>query len=46
MEGLAVTGFVFGLSGVALGVMAMIRLKKLVQTLKDQGVLAADYTEE
>ena len=49
MEGLAVTGFVFGLMGFALGVgglVAFIRLEKLIETLKQQGVLKEDYKDE
>ena len=49
MEGLAVTGFVFGLMGFVLGVgglVAFIRLEKLIETLKQQGVLKEDYKDE
>jgi len=34
--------FVFGI----LGVVAFVRVEKLVKTLKEQGVLDPDYTEE
>ena len=42
MEGLAVTGFVFGM----VGVVALVRLDKLTKTLKKKGILADDYKEE
>ena len=35
-------GFVFGI----LGVVAFIRVEKLVKTLKEQGVLKEDYSDE
>ena len=49
MEGFAVTGFVFGLMGFVLGVLgliAFIRLEKLTETLKQEGILKEDYKEE
>ena len=39
MEGLAVIGFVFGL-------VAFIRVEKLIRTLKEQEILKQDYKEE
>ena len=42
MEGLAVIGFVFGM----VGVVALVRLEKLIETLKEKGVLDQDYKEE
>ena len=42
MEGLAVTGFVFGM----VGVIALVRLEKLTMTLKQKGILEEDYKEE
>ena len=42
MEGLAVTGFVFGM----LGLVAFIRLEKLTKTLKEKGILEEDYKDE
>ncbi|MDA7697092.1 hypothetical protein N9I79_01085 [Gammaproteobacteria bacterium] len=42
MEGLAATGFVFGM----LGVIAFIRLEKLTKTLKEKGILEEDYKDE
>ena len=42
MEGLAVMGFVFGM----VGVVALVRLEKLPQTLKQKGILEEDYKEE
>lgn len=42
MEALAVMGFVFGM----VGVVALVRIEKLTQTLKDKGILAEDYEEE
>ena len=35
-------GFVFGI----LGVVAFVRVEKLVKTLKEQGVLKEDYSDE
>ena len=42
MEGLAVMGFVFGL----VGVVALVRVEKLIKTLKEKGVLEENYKEE
>ncbi len=42
MEGLAVVGFVFGI----MGLVAFVRLEKLVKTLKEKGVLEEDYKDE
>jgi hypothetical protein len=42
MEALGVVGFVFGM----LGVVALVRLEKLTSTLKDKGILDADYEKE
>ncbi len=42
MEGLAATGFVFGM----LGLIAFIRLEKLTKTLKEKGILEEDYKDE
>lgn len=42
MEGLAVTGFVFGM----MGVVALVRLEKLTKTLKQKGILDDNYKEE
>lgn len=42
MEGLAAAGFCFGL----MGVVAFIRMEKLIKTLKAKGVLDADYKSE
>jgi|TARA_B100001013_G_scaffold322816_1_gene233458 hypothetical protein len=42
MEGLAVIGFVFGM----VGVVALVRLEKLIKTLKEKGILDQDYKEE
>ncbi len=39
MDGLTVIGFVFGL-------VAFIRIEKLIKTLKAQGTLNQDYKEE
>ena len=49
MEGLAVTGFVFGMMGFVfgtVGVVAIVRLEKLTKTLKQRGILEEDYKEE
>ena len=35
MEGLAVIGFVFGM----MGIVAFVRVEKLIKTLKEKGVL-------
>lgn len=42
MDGLAIVGFVFGL----MGMVAFVRLKKLVKTLKEKGVLEENYKDE
>ena len=42
MEGLAVMGFVFGM----VGVVALVRLEELTETLKEKGILAEDYKEQ
>ena len=42
IEALAVMGFVFGM----VGVVALVRLQKLTETLKEKGILADDYEEE
>jgi len=42
MEGLAVTAFVFGV----MGIVALVRVEKLIKTLKEKGVLEQDYKEE
>ena len=42
MEGLAVIGFVFGM----VGVVALVRLEKLTEALKEKGILDENYKEE
>ena len=42
MEGFAVVGFVFGM----IGLVAFVRLEKLVKTLKEKGILEEDYKDE
>ena len=42
MEGIAVVGFVFS----GLGLIAFLRLNKLIKTLKDQGILEDSYKED
>ena len=42
MEGLATVGFVFGM----LGLVAFVRLGKLIKTLKEKGILEEDYKKE
>ena len=42
MEGLAAMGFVFGM----VGVVVLVRLEKLTETLKQKGILEEDYKEE
>tara|TARA_B110000090_G_C12991537_1_gene296856 strand:+ start:50 stop:169 length:120 start_codon:yes stop_codon:yes gene_type:complete len=39
MEGLAVIGFVFGL-------VAFVRVEKLIRTLKEKGILEENYKDE
>ena len=42
MEGLAAAGFVFGV----LGLVAFVRLEKLIKTLKEKRILDEDYKED
>ena len=42
MEGLAAMGFVFGM----VGVVALVRLEKLTETLKEKGILEENYKED
>ncbi|MGB0449132.1 MAG: hypothetical protein ACPGF6_00975 [Porticoccaceae bacterium] len=42
MDGLAAAGFVFGI----MGMVAFVRLEKLIKTLKEKGVLEEDYKDE
>ena len=42
MEGLSLMGFVFGM----IGVVALVRLEKLIKTLKEKGILEENYKEE
>jgi hypothetical protein len=42
MDGLTAAAFCFGL----VGVVAFVRLEKLIKTLKEKGVLEQDYKEE
>ena len=42
MEGLTVTAFVFGM----MGIVALVRVEKLIKTLKEKRVLEQDYKEE
>jgi Pyruvate/2-oxoacid:ferredoxin oxidoreductase gamma subunit len=42
MEGMAVIGFVFGM----LGMVAFVRLDKLIKTLKEKGILEENYKDE
>ena len=46
MDGLAVISFIFGVIGFAFGLVAFIRVEKLIKTLKAQGTLNEDYKEE
>ena len=41
MDSFAVIGYVFGI----LGLVAFIRVEKLIKTLKEQGILPEDYKE-
>ena len=41
MEGLAVMGFIFGM----VGVVALVRIEKLIKTLKEKGILEDNYKE-
>ena len=42
MDGLAAAALCFG----SVGVVALVRLEKLIKTLKEKGVLEQDYKEE
>ena len=42
MEGLGVIGFIFGM----MGIVALVRVEKLIKTLKEKGVSEKDYKEE
>ncbi len=42
MEGLAAAAFVFAL----VGVVALIKVEKLIKTLKKKGILEKDYKDE
>jgi Pyruvate/2-oxoacid:ferredoxin oxidoreductase gamma subunit len=42
MEGMTVIGFVFGM----LGMVAFVRLDKLIKTLKEKGILEENYKDE
>jgi len=42
MDGMTAAAFVFGL----LGVVAFVRVEKLVKTLKAKGILEEDYKDE
>ena len=42
MEGLGVIGFIFGM----MGIVALVRVEKLIKTLKEKGVLEKNYKEE
>ena len=42
MDALGTLGFVFGM----MGVVALVRVEKLIKTLKEKGVLEKDYKEE
>ena len=42
LDGLAVMGFIFG----KIGVIALVRLEKLTETLKEKGILEESYKEE
>ncbi len=46
MDGLAVISFIFGVIGFAFGLVAFIRVEKLIKTLKAQSNLNQDYKEE
>ena len=41
MEGLALMGFIFGM----VGVVALVRIEKLIKTLKEKGILEENYKE-
>ena len=42
MEGLGVIGFIFGM----MGIVALVRVEKLIKTLKEKGVLEKDDSKE
>ena len=42
MEALGTMGFIFGM----VGVVAFVRIQKLIKTLKENGVLDKDYKSE
>jgi Pyruvate/2-oxoacid:ferredoxin oxidoreductase gamma subunit len=42
MDGLTILGFVFGM----VGVVALVRLEKLIKTLKKKGILEENYNKE
>ena len=42
MEALGILGFIFGM----MGIVALVRVEKLIKTLKEKGVLEKDYKEE
>ena len=42
MESMEILGFIFGM----MGIVAFVRLEKLIKTLKKKGVLEKDYKEE
>tara|TARA_B100000530_G_scaffold146179_1_gene91569 strand:- start:4 stop:132 length:129 start_codon:yes stop_codon:yes gene_type:complete len=42
MEGLAVIGYVF----IMMGIVALVRVEKLIKTLKGKGILEQNYKEE
>ena len=42
MEGLAVIGYVFRM----IGIVALVRVEKLIKTLKGKGILEQNYKEE
>ena len=49
MEGLAVIGFSFGTMVVVFGILAvvaLVRMEKLIKTLKEKGILEEDYKKE
>ncbi|MBE8167019.1 MAG: hypothetical protein HAW66_01460 [Shewanella sp.] len=46
MDSFAIMGFTFGLVGVMFGLMALVRLARLENSLKDKGVLESDYDSQ
>tara|TARA_A100001037_G_C15146851_1_gene636693 strand:+ start:3606 stop:3734 length:129 start_codon:yes stop_codon:yes gene_type:complete len=42
MEGLSVIGYVFRM----MGIVALVRVEKLIKTLKGKGILEQNYKEE